>query len=124
MKEEVLNWLKQAESDMRKAKLLFAGREYDGVTFYSQQAAEKALKSVHLYKDFGIIKTHDLFILGKKVGLAKDLIEKAILLNPFYTSSRYPLISEEQIISDEESAKDSLNHSTEILKWCKQQIKI
>lgn len=123
MREEINNWLKQAEEDLEKAKILFDNKKFDGVTFYSQQAAEKALKAVHISKEFGLIKTHDLSLLGRILKLPKELLKKAILLNPFYTASRYPL-GEEQAISDQENANESLDSSQEILKWCKQQIKI
>lgn len=124
MKEEVKSWSKKAEADLRKAKILRENNEFDGVTFYCQQTAEKALKAVHIFKGLGLIKTHDLSILGKMAKLPKEILEKAILLNPFYTASRYPLSSDEQEISDEESADESLIYAEEILKWCKQQIKI
>jgi len=124
MKEEVESWLRKAEADFRKAKILREKNEFDGVTFYCQQTAEKSLKAVHMYKGLGILKTHDLFVLGKLVKLPKEILEKAILLNPFYTASRYPLPYDEQEISDKESAEESLIYAEEILKWCKQQIKI
>jgi HEPN domain-containing protein len=123
MREEVRNWLKQAKEDLEKARILFDNKKFDGATFYSQQAVEKALKAVHISKGFGLIKTHDLSLLGRLLKLPKELLKKAILLNPFYTASRYPL-GEEQIISDQESADEALNSAQEILKWCKQQIKI
>jgi len=123
MKEEINDWLKQAEGDLDKAKLLFNNKKFDGATFYSQQTAEKALKSVHLFKGLGLTKTHDLSLLGRLVKISKELLEKAIILNPFYTASRYPL-GLDKSISDEESASETLNCAEEILKWCKQQIKI
>ena len=115
MEEEVNNWVRQVEADLRKAKILFNNREFDGVTFYSQQTAEKALKSIHLFKEQKLIKTHDLSLLGRLVKLPKELLKKAILLNPFYTASRYPIL-EEHDISNEKNADESLNSAEEILK--------
>ncbi len=40
-KIESIAWIKKAESDLRKAKILFQAGEYDGALFYSQQTAEK-----------------------------------------------------------------------------------
>lgn len=65
MNEEYNNWLKQAESDLRKAKILLDNKEFDGVAFYSQQTAEKALKSVIIKKQGKLVKIHDLVILGR-----------------------------------------------------------
>jgi len=121
MKKEYLYWMKKADSDLRKAKILRENNEFDGVTFYAQQTAEKALKSISIYKNLGIIKTHDLLLLGKKVKLPENILEKAVVLNSFYTSSRYPILIEEQDIS-EQSADKSLSYAGEVLKWCKQQI--
>jgi len=102
---------------------LFKNLQYDGATFYSQQAAEKSLKALCISKGLGLIKTHDLSLLGKKLELPLTLLEKAILLNPFYTSSRYPLVAEEQDVSNKENAKLSINYAKEILKWCKEKIR-
>lgn len=124
MKKEVADWIAKAEADFRKAKILSENKEFDGATFYSQQTAEKALKAVCIFRGLGLIKTHDLSNLGRMVKLPSELLKKAILLNLFYTSSRYPLGDEEQEISNEESASESLIYAEEILKWCKQQIKI
>lgn len=46
MREEYKNWINQAEADFRKAKILLDNNEFDGVAFFSQQTAEKSLKSV------------------------------------------------------------------------------
>ena len=115
--------MKKAESDFRKAKILKENREFDGATFYSQQSAEKALKAMGIYKNLGIFKTHDLLLLGKKVGLPEKILERAIILNTFYTSSRYSNVMEELEITIEDSDK-SLACAEEVLKWCKLQIKI
>ncbi len=123
MDEDAKNWLKKAEDDLEKAKILFNKNKFDGATFYSQQTAEKSLKAVHIFKGFGLTKTHDLSFLGRIVKLPKELLEKAILLNPFYTASRYPAKSDADF-SDNTSADESLKNAEEILKWCKQQIKI
>jgi HEPN domain-containing protein len=44
MKKEVKNWLDQAEHDIEVAEYNFEGNMLDAAAFYSQQAAEKALK--------------------------------------------------------------------------------
>ena len=123
MKKEAISWFNQAEKDLKKAEILFKNLQYDGATFYSQQAAEKSLKALCISKGLGLIKTHDLSLLGKKLELPLTLLEKAILLNPFYTSSRYPLVAEEQDVSNKENAKLSINYAKEILKWCKEKIR-
>jgi HEPN domain-containing protein len=48
MRQEVKNWWEQAKNDFEKAEVLYQSGHYDGVAFYSQQAVEKALKSIYL----------------------------------------------------------------------------
>ncbi len=115
-------WIVQAESDLRKANILFKGGEFDGVVFYSQQSAEKALKSVFIFLGNGLIRTHDLLLLGRNVKLPDNLLKKAVLLNPYYTSSRYPMSLTKKIILSE--SKIAINYAEDILEWCKKQIKI
>lgn len=123
MKEEAKEWIERAESDLRKAKILFDGKEYDGTNFYAQQSVEKAMKAVYLAKGFGLIKTHDLLLLSKKINAPEKIMDKAISLNPFYTSSRYPLGNSIKV-SDKSNAEESIKFVEEILKWCRQQLKI
>ena len=46
MSERSLDWLRQAEKDIEKAKLDLEWGYYEWACFTSQQAAEKAIKSV------------------------------------------------------------------------------
>jgi len=67
--EEVLAWLRVAETDQRVAVVCLAVDPpvLDAAAFHCQQAAEKILKGflVHASVDFG--KTHDLERLGRIV---------------------------------------------------------
>jgi len=46
MSERSLDWLRQAEKDLEKAKLDLEGGFYEWACFTSQQAAEKVIKAV------------------------------------------------------------------------------
>ena len=48
MKPEVKDWLEQAEHDIEVAEYNFNGNMLDAAAFYSQQAAETALKSIYI----------------------------------------------------------------------------
>jgi len=94
MRENVELWFKQSLEDLDTAKVLLNNNKYYASTFYSYQAAEKALESLLLYfgKD---VKTHDLSkmldIIKEEVNLNVEEIRKeALKLNPNYTISRYP----------------------------------
>ena len=94
MKEEVKKWMEKAISDLNHAKSSMKTRDFDWAQIASQQAAEKALKAVCLHKEVGLIKVHDLTILARKINAPMKILEKCGLLNPFYTSSRYPDVEE------------------------------
>ena len=67
MKPEVKNWLEQAEHDIEVAEYNFDGNMLDAAAFYSQQAAEKALKSLYLLKFNKLWRVHDLVRIAKRV---------------------------------------------------------
>jgi len=71
MRQEILNWLRQAESDMDKAQVLSRNKNYDGAVFYFQQSVEKALKSLFLVKFKEIPKGHSIIYFAQKLGVAK-----------------------------------------------------
>lgn len=122
-KDEALKWLEKAESDLKHAEFSLKNKSFDWAQLASQQAAEKALKAVCIYKGIGLIKVHDITLLARKVNAPTELLEKCGLLNPFYTSARYPDV--EELLDDlmECAAKDALNAAEEVISWCKKQIK-
>ena len=75
MQEEVNNWWKQAENDLRAAKVSAAGKIYDWACFQSQQAVEKALKSIYLKEFKDLIKVHDL-VFVKQLELFKRNVQR------------------------------------------------
>ncbi len=121
-KKESSRWIKKAEADLRKAKILFSAKEYDGALFYSQQVAEKGLKAVHIFIGQGLTKTHELGALARRVNAPKKIQEKGIILTPYERFSRYPDLNEE--FFDKDNSIEALKITQEVLAWCKQQIKI
>ncbi len=90
MREETANWLKQAEHDIKTAKILLKNQVFDFCAFAAFQSAEKALKAAHveLKRDWPP-KTHELMALAKAVG-ADGLLDDVRYLNPHFVQSRYP----------------------------------
>ena len=121
MIEETKIWWERSKKDLEVAEKNFKNKDYYASAFFCQQAIEKALKSININKGLGLIKTHDLLLLGRKVNLPRKLLEKAVLLNPVYTSSRYPISDE---IFEERETEEFISYAKEILQWCKQQMKI
>jgi HEPN domain-containing protein len=122
LNEEFASWFRKAQSDLRKVELLMNGKEYDGALFYAQQSAEKALKALHIFNGFGLIKTHELPSMCKKLKAPDNVLRCAIYLNPFEKLSRYP--DEEDVLFNEDSAKEALRLAKEVLGWCKLSKKI
>jgi Uncharacterized conserved protein related to C-terminal domain of eukaryotic chaperone, SACSIN len=115
--------------DLDTAKVLLNNNKYYASTFYSHQAAEKALKALLLYfgKD---VKTHDLNkmldIIKEEVNLNVEEIRKeALKLNPNYTISRYPDAANSlpYLLYDKNDAEEYLNMAEKIVNWVKKFIK-
>jgi HEPN domain-containing protein len=124
MKEEIARWRRLSEDDFNSAKINFDNKLYYVCAFLCQQSVEKALKCVLLKKSKRIIKIHDLIILGKKVNLPSDILQKCEALNAVYLETRY-VDFEDQIPSkkfDKTAASEFLDTAKEVLKWLEKNI--
>jgi|SRR3989344_1632843 len=122
--EESENWLKQAEADLRTSENSLKSQDFYASVFWSQQSAEKALKSFIINNEGKLIKIHDLVILGRRARLPEDLLLKCEKLSLAYTNTRYG-ISENEIPSKkfkENDAVNFLNIAKEVLEWLKKKI--
>lgn len=94
--EEAKRWLLQSRYDLKAARWNIEGGFFDTACFLSQQAAEKALKSVLYYSgaDRKRMLSHSTFDLasaaGNKVKELKTLLKEARSLDLHYIPSRYP----------------------------------
>src|SRR3989344_4432318 len=124
MNENHEAWFRQAEADLRKAKILFENKEYDGVASNCKQAIEKSLKAVIIKNDKKLIKTHDLVFLGRKARLPYEMLEEMKNLATLHIDSRYGITG--NIIPAEkfkqEDVKEILEICEEVLKWAKNKI--
>ena len=125
MRENVELWFKQSLEDLDTAKVLLNNNKYYASTFYSYQAAEKALEALLLYfgKD---VKTHNLSrmldIIKEEVNLNVEEIRKeALKLNPNYTISRYPDVANSlpYLLYDKNDAEEYLKMIEKIINWIK-----
>jgi HEPN domain-containing protein len=125
MREEIQNWLKQAEKDLRAAKNSLKSGDFEWASFQSQQAAEKALKALFISKKRSFPQTHDLVKIGGKLKVPKSLMVSLRELNPEYTIARYPNAANAAPfeIYYKEKARDRINHGEKVLKWIKKQLK-
>ena len=94
LRREALMWLKQAESDLRKALNDLVTGDWDSAAFWSRQAADKALKA--------LLVEHGLVYRGRELLEMADLVEKELNIDVgeirnllrdltiHYVVSRYP----------------------------------
>ncbi len=123
---EIANhWLRRAKSNMARAK---AGRVsleilYEDLCFDSQQAVEKALKSVCILHEIIFPKTHDiayLIELLEKGGVAiPEAVQQAKLLTGYAVESRYP--GDYEPVDETEYIK-SVEIAENVLKWAEMKI--
>jgi HEPN domain-containing protein len=90
-------WLAKAKSDLALAQNVLDNKEesfFDAAIYHTQQCAEKSLKAFLVFKQYPIVKTHDLLYLLvlciDQEDDFKQLKNQAMLLNPFSTELRYP----------------------------------
>lgn len=87
-------WLNFAEQDLSAAAVLVSASLTNPAAYHCQQAAEKALKAFLCFKKTQPPKTHNLIKLVHLCGLHDNafikLVDRASLLAPFDTATRYP----------------------------------
>ena len=91
MPDRSLDWLKQAERDLDQALDSQRAGRHEWACFAAHQAAEKAVKALHLHhkqEAWGHIIARLLTDLPIQV--AADLVDKARVLDNFYIPTRYP----------------------------------
>lgn len=121
MRRESLRQWEQAREDLDTAgKLLEVGKYYASV-FFSEQAAEKALKVMHIERKKGRVFTHDLVELAEWLEAPENVSRAAAELSPDYLTTRYPDAANAvpARLYDETSAKFHLELSQEIMQWVK-----
>lgn len=123
---EAERWISQAEEDLEAALVLLEGGKYAQACFYSQQAAEKAVKGV-AWRNGLDLWGHSLLKLSdglreNKVDVEGLETKDLRLLDKFYIPTRYPnglpeIIPQEGY--DEEQAQRGIDAATRIIDWCR-----
>ena len=97
MKQPLLNarrWLRQAEYDLEQAKKSAADGSYAYAAFFSEQAAQKALKAFLFKSGRRVVTIHSVAELAREAGKVEkgfeSLVGKGAGLDRHYLASRYP----------------------------------
>ena len=119
MRQETLNWLRQAKADLKAAKANLDNGIFYVAAFLSQQCAEKSLKAFLLEKTREIPQTHNLIALGRSAGMPKKDWNWLVELNADYSVARYPDAANGVPAEaySKESAERKINAAEEIFAW-------
>ncbi len=87
------DWLRQADRDFEQAMDSRRAERHEWACFAAQQAAEKAVKALHLrvgQEAWGHVVAQLLEELPETIDVPVLLVEKGRVLDNFYIPSRYP----------------------------------
>jgi len=95
VRNEALRWLSEALWDLDTAKTLHREKRYNAATFYSHQAAEKAVKALLYYVNeapwgHSIRELLERYFMKKSTQPSERLLVLARELDRHYIPSRYP----------------------------------
>jgi len=87
-------WLNRARSNLVRSRLALPGIYFEDLCFDAQQAAEKAIKAVLIYKQIRYPYVHDLgkllFLAERKKIKVPIKVRRAARLTRYAVASRYP----------------------------------
>lgn len=121
---EASRWLKQAEYTLDSAKYNFQGNRFAEACFFSQQAAEMALKGFLYRQGRRAIQLHSVQALVQECETYKDefgdYLKDGRKLDRFYIATRYPdavvdVLPHETV--GEEDAADAIQSCEEIVEF-------
>lgn len=124
MRKETSRLWEQALHDLDTAGNLLRIAIYYASVFFSEQAAEKALKALHLEKKRKMEFTHDLIELAEALDAPEEIIKAAAELSPDYVITRYPNAANAvpAKLYTVESAKMHLECGRKVIEWVKREL--
>jgi HEPN domain-containing protein len=126
LRPETRLWWEQAKRDMKIAEHAHQSRDYEAAVFFSEQAAQKALKSLLLHRTSEAPpKIHNLVELGKLAGIDERMLDFLADLSPHYMMTRYPdaagVVTSE--IYDGYTSLRFLRGTKKVLAWCRNRLR-
>ncbi|GAA6754876.1 MAG: HEPN domain-containing protein [Thermus sp.] len=120
------DWLLQAEKDLEMAEIARQAGRHEWACFAAQQAAEKAVKALHLHlgqEAWGHVVARLLRELPLPV--PEELVERARYLDGLYIPTRYPDAFPEGPSAEHYGplqSEEALNHAHAILAFVRGQM--
>ena len=119
-------WLRQAQDDLRAARLLQEGGQAAQACFLAQQVGEKAIKAL-LAADDRDLRSHSLKALLQELDQAhaQRWQRQARVLDKLYAPTRYPDALGDELPADvfgPEDGESALLAAEELLDWASDQL--
>ncbi|MXX35768.1 MAG: HEPN domain-containing protein [Gemmatimonadetes bacterium] len=116
--DDPLEWLKRARSNLARARHRIPGTYLEDACFDAQQAAEKAIKAVMVFRDIEFPYIHELArlidILESAGDPIPDGVRRAGRLTRYATATRYPGL--EEPVTEREYA-EAVEIAEAVLRW-------
>ena len=126
MSNRFRDWLKQAEKDLQHAQFSLEHGDYEWACFAAHQAAEKAVKALHLFlgqEAWGRVVAKLLRELP--ISVSEELIERGKVLDGYYIPPRYPNGFPEGAPFEHFGslqAREALQHARSVLEFVRSQM--
>lgn len=121
-RKEAMAFWSQARADLATATTLMDAGVYYASVFFSQQAAEKALKATIVDHQHRNVKGHNLVQMANSLNAPVQIMNAAAELNPEFMATRNPESVSDGVpaqIYDKTSARLHLRCAQEVLDWAK-----
>ncbi len=121
------DWINKAAGDLKAARKLIKDDDdtLDSAAYFTQQSAEKALKTYLVFKRQPIPRTHDLekllVICIKHDSTFDRLREDTEILSPYAIYTRYP---DDRFDIDREEVVEAIQCAEKIFKFVKAKIEL
>lgn len=124
MREDSENLLIQAGEDLDTAGVLLDASRYYARPFFSQQAAEQALKALYQEVRRRHIHTHNLARISEQLDAPEEIQGAANELTPDYLVTRYPnaVGGVPAQLYSQRNAEKYFRLSPSIVSWVKQRL--
>ncbi len=126
MRPDAEPWWRQAEADLEAARDLVAPGHYFAVSWFAQQATEKALKALYVEQRAHLSpRTHDVEFLGSELGVPAAYAPDLKRLSDAFDLVRYPDPAIGRAPVDEvnmATAAADLAAAERVVLWVRQQL--
>jgi HEPN domain-containing protein len=128
MADRSVDWMTQAGRNLEQARESAAGGRHEWACFAAQQAAEAAVKALHLHlkqEAWGHVIRRLLEALPESTRASEGLLEAGRVLDGYYIPTRYPNGHPEGAPGEHYGPLQSgqaIHHAGQIVEFCRTQM--